>query len=478
LHVPDLRHRAGFAMVSSMGLIALAGILEKNGFTSRVIHLGVEKILNGKFSIANYISDKNIRAVGVSLHWHYQSDSSINVLRTIKVTHPEIKTILGGYTASFFADEIMKGHEDVDFIIKGDGEVPLLKLMVEISKDKPDYSAVPNLSWRREGAVIHNECRYVATEAEIDELDFSKFSLFENFPIYTKLPPSVPELTVSLLNDFRMFPLCVGRGCPVNCSFCGGGSLSQQILNQRDKVIFRSAEAVLKTIKDAEKEEIDCLYVSFDPFPQREYYPKLFRKIRESGVKISMVFECWSLPTIEFIKEFQSTFGKAEHPTIVLSPESGSERLRKQHKGYFYTNSHLLECLQLLKEHRIYVQVWFTYPLPFETNEDVSTTLDLMKIIRKRLGHLGQVLMMEFDLDPGSPMYLFPERFGIIKKAKTFSDYCDPRMKIKFDVLGSDRGELEKAYAPYLDSPAFMNPHSEEKISPFEVKKAIEKIRS
>lgn len=461
-----------------MGLIALADVLEKNGFTSRVIHLGAEKIVNREFSVANYISDKNIRAVGLSLHWHYQAESSLRVVREIKTAYPEIKTLLGGYTASFFAQEIMNGHDTVDFIITGDGEVPLVELMAEISKDKPDFPSVPNLIWRNGKEVIHNECRYVASEAKIDELDFSNFSLFENFSIYTKLSPSVPELTASSLNEVRIFPLCVGRGCPVNCSFCGGGSLAQRILNKRDRVIFRSAEAVLKTIEDAEKEGIDCLYVSFDPYPRGEFYLDLFRKIRESEVKISMVFECWSLPTPEFIEEFQRTFGKAEHTTIVLSPESGSERLRKQHKGYFYTNSQLLECLQLLKEYGIYIQVWFTYPLPFETEEDVSETLDLMKIIRKRLGHWGQVQMMELDLDPGSPMFLYPERFGIIKKAKTFSDYCDPRMKIKFDVHGSNREELEKVYAPFLNSSAFMNPHDEGMVSPFEVKKALESMKS
>jgi len=462
-----------------MGLMALAECLEKDGFSSRIIHLGAEMIADSDFSLSRYISNHHVRVLGLSLHWHYQAESTLNAIREIKSIDPKIKTLLGGYTASFFAQEIMSDHAAVDYIITGDGELPLSRLLAEVSKEDPDYSSIPNLIWKREGRIIRNESKYTASEADIDQLGFSSFSLFENFPIVSKLPPSVSALTSSALNDYRMFSLCVGRGCPVNCSFCGGGCHAQTLLSYRDKVLFRSTDAVLKTIKDAEKEGIDCLYVSFDPYPRGSYYLELFRKIRESGVRISMIFESWSLPTVEFIKEFKDTFGETEHSAIVLSPESGSERLRKLHKGYFFSNSQLLGCLEHLRENGIATQVWFTYPLPSETEKEVTVTRELMGIIRKRLGNGGQVLMMEFDLDPGSPLYLQPERYGIVKKAEAFSDYCDPAMRIKFQsICGLGRAQLEEAYALFMDSPDLKNSSLDTKISQPEMKKSLEALRS
>lgn len=477
LHIPDMRHRTGFAMLSAMGLFSLGDNLHRRGYSARILHLGVERIIDNNFSLKAYFNRRPAGVAALSLHWHHQSASTLLAAGDIKAVRPGVPVVLGGFTASFFADEILREHGNVDFIIRGDGEAPLLTLVKELKKDKPAYSTVPNLSWRRRGKVIHNEQAYVATAAELNELSFSNFHLMENFPVYTRLPLSVSNFSTASLNDYRMFCLFVGRGCPVKCTFCGGSCSSQRMINNREAVALRSPEAVLETVKEAASEGIEYLYVSFDPEPGGQYYKKLFRMIRKSRVKIGMIFECWSLPTMGFIDDFRKTFGGMAGSAIVLSPETGSERLRKLHKGYFYTNSELLHTVERLHEKEISSQVWFTYPLPFETSKDLRDTRNLMAMLKRKLGPWGKVIAMEYELDPGSPLFNQPDHYGVSLRATTFSDYCDPHRRTKFGVRGSKRQEVERIYQEFLLSTTAMNDKENEKVGGNEAKAALENSR-
>lgn len=437
-------------MFIAMGVFALAETLEANGYSSGIIHLGVEKIVNSEFSIREYLRNHDVSVIGLSLHWHYQSSSCINLANEIKSINPKIKVILGGFTASFFAEEIMHDYKNVDFIIRGDAEIPLLGLMKEISEGRPDFSNVPNLSWRNNGLVVHNKQSYVATETDLDKLGFSNFNLLENFDIYSRVPIAMPCYSKEFLLGYSTFFLPVGRGCSVTCSFCGGSSLSQHIINSRETAIFSSHKNVLQSIIDAIGAGIDRLYVSFDPDPDREYYIELFRRCRENQLDISMVFECWSLPTIELIDEFKKTFGKGKYSKIVLSPETASDRLRLLNTGFFYTNSEFLDVIQYLKRNEIYIEVYFSYPLPYENNDDRDAAIQFVERVKQELRNCGSVFIQDFDLDPASPMYLCPASYGIVRKVKGFSDYCRTEPARKFLPENLDEKAFKNAYQKWL----------------------------
>jgi len=452
IHVPkNTSGTTASVMFMAMGVFALADYLQRNGYSSKIIHLGVEKIINNKFSIEDYLKDRDICSIGISLHWHYQSKNCISLVNKIKAIRPKLKIILGGFTASFFADEIMKKFKNVDFIIRGDAEIPFLNLMKKISKNNLDFYSIPNLSWRNNNKIIHNKHSYVASEADINKLNFSNFKLMENFSIYSKVPPAgLFHYSKDSLQNYRIFFLCVGRGCPVNCSFCGGSKLSQQIINRRNKAIFRSHESVLETIKDAVKAGIDLLYICFDPNPDKKYYIELFRLIRRNKINISMAFECWSMPTFKFINEFERTFGKGIYSKIVLSPETASEKLRKLNKGFFYTNSELLNILQYLKKKGIFTEVYFSYPLPYETIRDVNVTSNFIELLKKKLGNCGKILVQDFDLDPASPMFICPTKYKITRRTKSFSDYCNAKTKRKFLFEGFNKQKFNMTYKKWL----------------------------
>lgn len=188
IHIPNFvsfkSYEVGNFMIMPMGILAIADCLHRNGHTSRIIHLGLKKIKNSQFSLEDYIRSIEVKIVGVPLHWAGQSFNIIETVKKIKMIKPDIITVLGGFTASFFDQEIMSHFKNIDFIIRGDGEIPLLKLVQELSKPRPHLAGVPNLTWRDGNKIIRNDHWYVATKKDIDNLSFTNFGLLEESELY------------------------------------------------------------------------------------------------------------------------------------------------------------------------------------------------------------------------------------------------------------------------------------------------------
>lgn len=106
---------------------------------------------------------------------------------------------LGGYTASLFCEEIIQEFQQVDAVIRGDGEVPIVELCKVLHEIKlhnnPNnkqiqdlLGTVQNLVWRDEaGKVILNKFSYVGTAEDIDRLDFAAFDLLRDWEQYRLL---------------------------------------------------------------------------------------------------------------------------------------------------------------------------------------------------------------------------------------------------------------------------------------------------
>jgi radical SAM superfamily enzyme YgiQ (UPF0313 family) len=437
LHVPKLTNRYRpideylWINFLPMGLLALADLLHRKGMPSRVVHLGVEWIENHQFSVIDYIRETNPRIVAIDLHWHHQSFDVIEMVRKVKAAFPSVYIVLGGFTASFFHEEIMRDFPEVDAVIRGEAEVPLLELSDAIRDKKGDLFSVPNLTWRRKGRVLVNSLSYVASESSLADLCFTNFSLLKNYPVYVRyIGQPFYVKGVSKEKNFWMYSLRspiyhlpVGRGCPVQCTWCGGGFLSQKMITGREEVIFRRVEDVLASIQEAVRYGYQTFHVCFDPYPENpEYFLELFSRIRENRIPMECFFESFGLPGGEFVRSFKRTFPGARS-FIALSPDMGSLEMRSMHKGYAYSNEAFFDCLDRLREHRVLCDLFFTFGIPFEKEDDLSKTIAMQKKIRKNYPNVRAIRTFTIELEPGSPWHLDPEEFGIQTSLRTFKDF-------------------------------------------------------
>ena len=240
LHVPKLtnyyRPINHFIWINflPMGLLGLADLLQRNHIFTQVVHLGVEWIEDHHFSILEYIKEKNPRILAIDLHWHHQSYDVMETVKKVKAAFPSIYVLLGGFTASFFHEEIMRNFDGVNGVIRGEAEVPILELANTLQKGREDLFSVPNLTWRRKGRILINPLSYVASEKELNDLSFTNFSLLKNHLTYIRyIGQPFYVKGVSKEENFWMYSLkspiyhlTVGRGCPAQCTWCGGGRMS------------------------------------------------------------------------------------------------------------------------------------------------------------------------------------------------------------------------------------------------------------
>jgi radical SAM superfamily enzyme YgiQ (UPF0313 family) len=435
VHVPKSRNyyrpigEYTFINYMPMGVLAMADLLAREGYETEVLHLGVEWIEDKGFALIDYIAEKKPRIVAFPLHWHPQSYEVLEQARLVKEAFPEVFILLGGLTASFYHHEIVERFPWVDAVIRGEGEVPLLQLMEAVAKGGV-LQTVPNLTWRQGGRVRENPLAYCASQEILDGLRFTNFALLKNhrtyidwvlMPFFVKgVSKERNRLFFSLKSP--IFDLMVGRGCPINCTWCGGGRDAQRLIAGRRQVIFRDVERVLDSIREALRWGYETMHLSFDPYPHlSDYYLRLFSRIREERLKVEFFFESFGLPTRAFIDAFAQTFGPRS--LLALSPESGSEEVRRRNKGYSYTNQELWDCLEYTREKGVRVDLFFGLGLPFERVADLEETAQLIARIRRHFPNCQGIRTFAIEMEPGAPWHLRPEKFGVRTNLRTFSDF-------------------------------------------------------
>ena len=112
----------------------------------------------------------------------------------------KIFVFLGGYFPTIYYKEIFSRTEAVDLIVIGEGEIPSLKIIECLEKNKdPRKENVPNSVWVNNGKTYNTE-------------------LGLRFDLKKKVPLNFNMLKYS--KSYDVLPYSFSRGCPYNCNFC------------------------------------------------------------------------------------------------------------------------------------------------------------------------------------------------------------------------------------------------------------------
>jgi radical SAM superfamily enzyme YgiQ (UPF0313 family) len=409
-----------------LGTIALADLLDRNGFSTKIYHTGIEQIHNRNFLVEDLFAKHNPSIVGIDLHWYVHSYDAIRISEIAK-QNTNALTVLGGFTASYFAEEIISKFRSVDAAITGDASIPLLELMKK--RATSSLHSVPNLVYREGTKVKKNHQKFIADERNLKELNYTNFKLLSNYDKYHQVTTQAGDIDPYgwkiHLKTMAWVPL--GRGCSVNCSYCGGGANGHYILTGRSKPVFHSITQIVDILEKFEEEKIDSTYMDFDPLTNRKFYHELFDMIRREKIDISSQFAIWSLTDRTFIKDFSKTFNPL-YSTIVLSPESGSEHVRRINKGFYYDNNGLFKWLNDMKEELVPSEIYFATGLSEETQENFLDTVNLALQISEDYPVVS-MSCNPIQMEPGGLWFIHPEKFGIKPKWNCFKDYYTLFMK-------------------------------------------------
>lgn len=431
-----------------MGLLAIAETLRRHQFRTEVVHLGVEWLVDPTANLLSELDGMHIRAIGLPLYWHYQSYDAIETARALKRAHPEAFVFLGGVTASYFAEEILATFPELDGILKGHAEGSTLALVQALTRGgDADLSRVPNLVMRTpQGIRTTGITPSAPPSPTVDDLVFADLSVLRHaetyvqsfgFPLAYSREFSRDENRAMLSMGRSFFPLFTGRGCPYSCTFCGGNRDTLKAINGTNRITWRSPDKVVEDIRRAMEYGYKTMSLCFDPTPSHDaYYLTLFEKIRASKLSCDFYFESWGLPTKQFILDFRRTFPSPES-YIALSPDAGNERVRKLNKQPYYSDTEMFNCLDLLKETEILVDIFFTLALPGETLIEAMETAHLKRKIAQTYPNTRRVMTWTVQLEPGSPQFERPTSFGMQTDRSCFKHFYEAHRGNEADTYSS-----------------------------------------
>lgn len=399
--------------VMPMGIIGILNNLRSQGIEVLGINYAIEKTLDPDFDLKTALADIDYKILLTDLHWYEHSFGALYVVENSKKVHPQVPTVIGGYSATIFANEIMENFGLVDYIVTGDSDLPM-DLLVNglLGKNDISLSQIPNILYRCNSKVMTSEKTWVQTD--LDGINFVDIDFFEH-------SDKVPFVTTGgLTGKSGERWICIARGCTYNCAYCCGARENMETLFRRCNVITRSPEKVADDFLKLEKAGICRVSPShdFQMFGQK-YYKEVFAAIRKRSIKPGLYLECFQLPTKDFIDEIINTFDK-RRTVLAISPISGNEELRRQN-GKIFNNEDFYETIKYILDNKIPLQLYYTLNIVGETYKQFEDTYTQMFLLRHMFNFQRKnVFYQRVVIDPLAPMRKFEE---IKTEYNTFMDY-------------------------------------------------------
>ncbi len=368
---------SGFSDPAPVGLLALVAGLKRHRFKAAIYHprLRLLDIADYK-SVATDILSYQPGIIGFST-WCTSYPASLLLSRQIRILNPGIPIVFGGPQASITAVETLENFNDVDYILAGEADFSIIKLVRFLSgKVNTSLYDIEGLFFRdKNGSIVQN-----SNPVPVLNLD--------------ELP--VPDYSETRRSGAIL--LDAGRGCPFRCTFCTTNSFFSK--NYRTK----SVQRIIREM-DVSSESTGISHFSFahDMFTLNKIFIKtlcetLTGHYSSTGQKYlwtcSSRIDCITPELLELMKE-------AGCNTIFFGLESGSEKIQmvinknlKISDGYKITDT----CRNL----NIRTYVSFMIGFPQETSGDIEKTLQSILEFAIR-GALPQI--SELSLLPGTPLH-------------------------------------------------------------------------
>ena len=401
-----------------IGFSSIAEHLERNGIRVRIVNLALRMLKDQNFDAERLIAKLKPRAFGIDLHWLPHAHGSLEVAALCKKYHPEIPVIFGGYSSSYFHEELIR-YPQVDFVLRGDSaEEPLRRLLLSLRDNRPS-AEIPNLTWKDgDGSVRVNPLTHVLPD--LDEYLNNYSNLFRSALRYLDVRSLIP------IHDWWEYPITAVmtcRGCTHNCTICGGSRFALRESYSRETCAYRSPEKVAADILAIAGYTNAPIFVVGDLRQAGDSYASAVL----SGLKAvrpcnAVVLELFTPAPESYFKEVAAALPNFN---FEISPESHDEEVRRA-SGKFYGNEAMENSIRFaLDQGCSKFDVFFMIGVPRQTSRSVMETIDycghLMKTFGRRLNPFISPLAP--FLDPGSMAFENAEEIGYRIFCKTLEDY-------------------------------------------------------
>lgn len=387
-----------------IGLTAIAGYLERNNYNVRIVNLAYRMLRSRSFDPERHLRRIHASVFGIDLHWLPHAHGALAVAELIKRVHPGSAVLIGGMSASYFYEELIRSPA-VDYVLRGDStEEPCRRFLAALRTGAP-LETVPNLVWKRpDGTVVANPLSFVPADLDwVEEPDYRY--VLRSVVKYWKLTDLVPYLewlrrpTTLLLN---------ARGCSYDCATCGGSRSAYSAICNRRRPAFRSPEKLIDDLRAIRSFSRAPVFMVHDPrLGGVARARRFFELLAAEKVPNELVIELFYPAGDDF---FQMVSAATTSWSMQLTIESHDEKIRRSNGKFPGANARIEATVASALAHGCRkLDLFFMVGLPHQTPANALGTVDYCAHLVEKFGADPRlqfyIAPLGPFLDPGSRAY-------------------------------------------------------------------------
>ncbi len=244
---------------------------------------------------------KTSQILAMDLHWYMTLWPVCRLAEFYKSINPELKIIIGGYTAALFAEHLVQDFE-IDFVVRGDTEEPF-RMLVEALLDGRDQGDIdiPNITSKDFSTPLD----YQIDVEMFSRMDYHTRDWFPEYVRKTELSQGESIHTLDLdLGNYPFVP--INRGCPYSCEFCYGNRENTRALFGRPPIVRRAGSVVrdLSHLSDDPRVPGVCFVSDFFDLCDHKYAEQVLAR----SYDLNLYYEFYNLPEIDDVKRLSECF--------------------------------------------------------------------------------------------------------------------------------------------------------------------------
>ena len=370
-------------------LLSVARFIDKD-YKIKIIDQRIDK--NWKKHILKELN-QNPLCVATTCMTGMPIKSTLEISKFVK-DNSNIPVIWGGQHPTILPEQCLE-NENIDFVVKGEGEITFYELIKALEKNK-SLKTIKGISYKKNKKIVHNPDRGFA--------DLNKF-------------PSLPYHLINIKNyltkrlNIPSLYMETSRGCPNNCGFC-----YNKFFN-KCKWRALSAENVIKNIKQVVDDfKIKNIYLYDDNF-----FVNTKRAEDIIGGIIKEKFDIMWEPQgsdINYVNRLSDKslklLEKSRCSRLTFGVESGSKRILNLINKQIYPKN-VLDLNKKLSEYKIVANYNFMSGFPTETMEDLKKTtyLSLNLLKQNKNATISNILI--YTPYPGTDLYPLALQQGLVQ---------------------------------------------------------------
>ena len=374
-----------------VGFKTLQRFLTDRGHEVRIVNLSTVLLRYPRIDVDGVLGALEARLIGIDLHWMVHVQGCLEIARRIKQRHPDTPVILGGISATYYAQELIR-YPFIDMVMMGyDTHEPMAELLHRL-RTGGDLSTVPNLLWKRHGSPVINPFSHKPDHYGCG-IDWS----------------TIPQESRSQTLPILEFLSTQNAGCSYNCGWCGGSRKAFRRVFQRQKAMARKPreEVAYEIATMRRTPNLDRYhFYSVGSYNETRAGMEFFLDQVASANLKSISYEQFHLTPDDTLVKMAAANRRS---VITLSPESSDMRVATLAGRGVYTMKEMEDWIERALDAGIYqVDVWFFVGMPEQPEASVMADVEYCRhLLRRFEGRrvMPYVCPMIPFLDPASTFF-------------------------------------------------------------------------